>query len=501
MRALGEDVVPAGYKQQQVLISDLDDEDDLLDTLNKSEAKYEARAFDTGKLRRDLEHDVGVLAEALRRVEPITPKQDAKLQKLLEMVGESPLKEGKRLIFTEFKDTAKYLYEHLAEALGEATVEVVGGADKSKARVVGRFAPKANEALAKRYLGGGELMTVVATDVFSEGLNLQDCDKIVNYDLAWNPVRLIQRFGRIDRIGSEHDVIRGYNFLPDTELDRHLDLRATLRSRIREIHETIGEDARILEQDEQLNEEAMFAVYADGEAVPEDEETAIEPFGLGDAEAMIRNLREKDPAAYERIKSLRDGVRSGKAADVAGTIAYCEARAGSGRDEPAVQRELMLLDKHGGHVTSDLNAVLAKLRCEPDEPRVALADGHNRSVGKARAVFAQRVRERQSQRRHPRITSVSQRWLLAELSELHRASDMADVRGTIAELEAALRRPLPAVVRRALDRFRRDRPTGVRLVDAARRLYAEYNLSELAQAEAAELVTTVATSESLRDRS
>lgn len=84
---------------------------------------------------------------------------------------------------------------------------------------------------------------VVATDVLAEGLNLQDCDNIINYDLHWNPVKLIQRFGRIDRIGSDHDVVYGFNFLPETGLDRNLGLKQKLHNRIQEIHDTIGEDS------------------------------------------------------------------------------------------------------------------------------------------------------------------------------------------------------------------------------------------------------------------
>ena len=495
VKALDEEIVPAGYKQQQVLISDLDDEGDLFEALGETDVKYEARAFDVVALRRDLLHDVSVLAEALALVEPITPKRDDKLQTLLGLVRESPLKDGKRLVFTEFKDTARYLYEHLADELGEATVEIVGGADKSKARVVGRFAPTANPALAKRYLDGGELMTVVATDVFSEGLNLQDCDKIVNYDLAWNPVRLIQRFGRIDRIGSEFDVIRGYNFLPDTALDRHLDLRSTLRARIRDIHETIGEDARILESDEQLNEEAMFSVYADAEASTEDDEDAAEKLSLGDVEAIIRGLRESDPAGFEQISTMRDGVRSARTATFAGVAAYCEARASGGRDEPAVQRELMLLDEKGDHVTSEVAEILALLQCDPRERRHSLPDRHNRMVGRARAKFSESVRHRIAQRRHPRITSVSQRWVLTELTEMHRSEEYKDVRSQLGELENALRRPLSSAARRAIDRLRRTRPTGLRLVDAVKLIYVEHALGERADSDAGDLAVHVVTSE------
>ena len=105
---------------------------------------------------------------------------------------------------------------------------------KTKFRVVGRFSPESNPEY-RALPNEAELDTVIATDVLSEGLNLQDCNKIVNYDLHWNPVRLIQRFGRINRIGSEHDVVYGFNFLPETGIERNLNLRQKLENRIAEI--------------------------------------------------------------------------------------------------------------------------------------------------------------------------------------------------------------------------------------------------------------------------
>ena len=151
-------------------------------------------------------------------------------------------------------------------------------------------------------------MTVVATDVLAEGLNLQDCDKIINYDLHWNPVRLIQRFGPIDRIGSDHDVIYGFNFLPETGIERHLQLKQKLHNRIQEIHDTIGEDSAILDRTEQLNEEAMYAIYEKKGAqlgLFEDEDQ--EALDLNEAEEIMRQLRKEDPAEYKRIGDLRDG--------------------------------------------------------------------------------------------------------------------------------------------------------------------------------------------------
>src|SRR5208282_6388504 len=205
-------------------------------------------------------------------------------------------------------------------------VEVIYSGDKSKARVVGRFAPKANPEYRFQAVES-ELTTVVATDVLAEGLNLQDCDNIINYDLHWNPVRLIQRFGRIDRIGSDHDVVHGFNFLPETELDRHLDLKGKLHRRIQEIHDTIGEDSEILDRTEKLNEEAMYAIYEQKNGAQlslfEDEEDEF--LDLNEAEEILRQLRKENPAEYQRIADLRDGIRAAKTSTAKGQFVFCEA--------------------------------------------------------------------------------------------------------------------------------------------------------------------------------
>jgi len=190
----------------------------------------------------------------------------------------------------------------------QADIDVIYSGDKSKARIVGRFAPKANPEY-KFQSGDSELRTLVATDVLAEGLNLQDCNKIINYDLHWNPVRLIQRFGRIDRIGSDHEFVYGFNFLPEVGIENNLGLRQRLRNRIQEIHDTIGEDSAILDRTEQLNEEAMYAIYDKkslGSEALEDEEGEF--LDLNEAEEILRQLKSDDPAEYERIANLRDGI-------------------------------------------------------------------------------------------------------------------------------------------------------------------------------------------------
>ncbi|MFA5451315.1 MAG: helicase-related protein, partial [Dehalococcoidales bacterium] len=222
MVALEQGIVPAGDEAQDILYEPNDaEEQELIDALRAVTSRYNAHDFDMEKLIEHIEHDISLLKKIYSLVEPITPDKDDKLQMLIQRLNEKPLKDGKRLIFTQYADTAHYIYDNLNPSGKIEDIDVIYSGAKSKVRVVGRFAPKANPEY--QFVGGEkELMTLVATDVLAEGLNLQDCDKIINYDLHWNPVRLIQRFGRIDRIGSDHDVIYGFNFLPEIGIERNL---------------------------------------------------------------------------------------------------------------------------------------------------------------------------------------------------------------------------------------------------------------------------------------
>ncbi len=226
--ALDQGLIAAGDDAQQLLYeSDQDEEQALFDALSALGGRYLPADFDLDALRAAVVNDSVILRRMLTLVEPLTPERDAKLQALQTLLTQTPFNSGKVLIFTQYADTARYLYDVLAPRLKDE-VAVIYSREKSKAPIVARFAPKANRAL--KNLSGPEINTLIATDVLSEGLNLQDCNAIINYDLHWNPVRLIQRLGRIDRIGSEHETIYACNFLPERELEKNLDYRNGWRS-------------------------------------------------------------------------------------------------------------------------------------------------------------------------------------------------------------------------------------------------------------------------------
>lgn len=197
----------------------------------------------------DLRNDLIIFNEMLDEMEKITPADDAKLQCLKELIAgkqKEPINPGNKkiLIFTAFADTAGYLYDNLApyikEQFGLHTAKVTGS-DRCKSTIkqgydfqslLTLFSPVAKEKAVIMPKEEAEIDILIGTDCISEGQNLQDCDYLVNYDIHWNPVRIIQRFGRIDRIGSKNSRIQLVNFWPDISLDDYINLKSRVESRM-----------------------------------------------------------------------------------------------------------------------------------------------------------------------------------------------------------------------------------------------------------------------------
>ncbi len=472
LKALEGGIVPAGDQAQEILYDPNDaEEPDLMDALRQASAQYDIADFRIEPLRADIEHDIQLLRTMLALVSPITAAQDAKLQTLKKRTAEPPLNKGKCLIFTQYADTARYLFENLNPNGKRDDIDVIYSGDKSKERAVGRFAPKANPEYRFQQRGESEVFTLVATDVLAEGLNLQDGDTIINYDLHWNPVRLIQRFGRIDRIGSEHDVIYGFNFLPETGIEQNLGLRQILHHRIQEIHDTIGEDAVILDKSEQLNETAMYAIYeGEGEQLSLLEESEDEKaIDLNEAEEILRQLRREDPAEYERIANLRDGIRAAMPKSSQGTYLFCQA----GR-----YQQLFLVDETGDIISRDIPRILNHIKCDPELSGGESPTDYNAVIMRVKRLFTQETRELQSERKHRLSLKPAQRYMLKELQLIFaNASDEAAA-AQASRLEKVFRGPITNAVNRELNLLRRNGVTGTALLQNLIDLYHQHNMEE-----------------------
>ena len=264
----GENVAVGEYDFEEGF--DLDElNDDLLvgggkTTINLQDMDY--LSWDN-YLREDLE----VLQNLLQHTESITSEYDAKLQRLLEDIDgkiTNPInKENKKVIvFTAFSDTAEYLYDSLSEIIlerhGLHSVLITGGIDaRSTLKLPGRqkmdfnkaltlFSPVSKDKDAIFPQIQGEIDVLIATDCISEGQNLQDCDYLINYDIHWNPVRIIQRFGRIDRIGSRNTHIQMVNYWPDIQLDEYINLKARVENRMKVSVMTSTGDDNLLSDDD-----------------------------------------------------------------------------------------------------------------------------------------------------------------------------------------------------------------------------------------------------------
>ncbi len=178
-------------------------------------------------------------------------RPDEKLPRLLELLSaRSP--PARTLVFTEFRDTAEHIWQRLAASFQVGLItggsSYLGRQPCPRGEVIRRFAPRANDSSAVRR--AEEVFVLVATDVLAEGLNLQDANAVLSYELPWNPVRLIQRSGRIDRIGSQHAAVSFYNFMPDREFDELLGLVQRLRTKLRSLRSAVGHETPVLEADE-----------------------------------------------------------------------------------------------------------------------------------------------------------------------------------------------------------------------------------------------------------
>ena len=224
-----------------------DDEDDEEFLVNKARYPYHLRELNCTRWKEDLIKDKGTLTEAYESVKAITPERDGKLQAIKAHIrdkAENPPtdKDGKinrkLLVFTTFKDTAEYLYENLSDLAAELNLNmamVSGDVTRTKSRpnnfnaILTNFAPRAR---GRTDNGDDEIDLLIATDCISEGQNLQDCDTVLNYDIHWNPVRIIQRFGRIDRIGSRNKSVRMINYWPTEDMEVYLRLQSRVEARM-----------------------------------------------------------------------------------------------------------------------------------------------------------------------------------------------------------------------------------------------------------------------------
>ena len=350
-------------------------------TERRSRFKWLRPGLFGGQLAKDLKKDADALLALLRVSGEWDPAGDAKLETLFALLTRKHPGQ-KVLVFSQFADTVRYLAAQL-KSRGIARLAGATGDSIDPTVLAWRFSPVSNEK-RDQIEAEEELRVLIATDVLSEGQNLQDCSIVVNYDLPWAIIRLVQRAGRVDRIGQLAENILCYSFLPAEGVDRIIRLRARVRQRLTENAEVVGTDEAFFEDDR--NGQVIVDLYNEKAGILDgDADTEVDLASY--AYQIWKNAISGDPGLEKTIEALPPVVYSTKALPA-------EAR-GTDSGGPAPEGVLVYLctaegndalawvDREGNSVTESQFAVLKAAECSPDTPALPRAENHHRLVQNA----------------------------------------------------------------------------------------------------------------------
>jgi len=357
------------------------------------EKRLDEDRFDIPGLLSDTRNDLETVADFLKELQQFEPKQDKKLQAVIQLLRghlsglkDVVLQRHKVLIFSEFKDTARYLANQLRAAGIEDLVEIDSETpSEHRENIIRRFSPYYNDTSSPELAQSKEkeIRVLVSTDVLSEGLNLQDATRLINYDLHWNPVRLMQRIGRTDRrldpkveaqMVKDHpdlEKIRGsvqyYNCLPPDELNSLLSLWHTVTHKTLRISKTFGiENGKLLRPDDDYDVLKDFISQCEGM------ESRAEEMKL-----ELERLFKDCPELETRLRSLPTRIFSGKetATPTCRGVFFCYARPAKELDtgewtEKAGDVKWYLYEVDLDEITDDPNRIFQLIRCAPDHPRL-----------------------------------------------------------------------------------------------------------------------------------
>ena len=380
------------YIGKDINIFDLlerDDDEEIQRLLEADRLRdYDAAYFESG-YRALLQADLDLLREIQALWEPVTA--DPKLDQFIHELKRNPLLKGKQvIIFTESSETGAYLSEQLEGQFAGKVLSYNSAGGHHAGAGISRAS--ARLMIEQNYDPGHEtrkkdIRILVSTDVLAEGINLHRANIVINYDLPWNPTRVLQRVGRVNRVGTKHPDVVIFNFFPTTQSDAHLGLEANITAKLQAFHDTLGEDAKYLSEEEDVSQHELFGdrLYT---TLNRKETYLGEEEGQSELEFLqeIRHIRDKDPRLFEKIKRLPKKARAGRLDDwdvdqQPPQVLVSFFRRGrlkkfylAGHLEPL---ELTFLD------------AVNWLRCPPDTPRQPIPRNYYDMLERNRSAFAE----------------------------------------------------------------------------------------------------------------
>lgn len=359
-----------------------DDDEAIQKLIDEGKAgKYDSKDFKED-LKNDLEHDLGILKTIKTLWQQVD--RDPKLLKFKsELARNAVLKKNHLIIFTESKETANYLYENIdTEYPGKVLLFTGDSGESVRDKVIENFDARARHK-------SDEYHILISTEVLSEGVNLHRANCVINYDIPWNPTRMMQRVGRINRVDTPFDIIHTFNFFPTVQSNDHIKLKEAAEGKISAFLTLLGGDAELLTEGEPIGSHELFDRLTSKKTLEGDDEAEESELKYLQ---VIRDIRENDTALFEKIKHLPKKARTAKA---------CPSNVSPGGQQSPPARDAMItyfrrgkLQKffmaHGKKATTrelDFMTAAALLESSPQEEKAKLPKAMYDLLDKNKAAF------------------------------------------------------------------------------------------------------------------
>lgn len=352
---------------EEIHSDDENDDEKIIEVLesNKLDLDPLSSNYDKKMIKTELATDRKMISELLKDLEKIKPYGDTKLQKLNEdIIKYKVLEEGSRkaVIFSSYVDTASYVHKHLKATLDDKKVLLLTGSVSPKKRVdiLKQFSPRSNYTIENMPKELEEADVLVTTEVLSEGQNLQDCNYVINYDLPWNPMRIVQRVGRVDRLTSKYKEITSAVFVPEKELNDLLAIMEKLEAKIQIIADVVGAEGSILGEKENPKEfNAIDRIRRSDTSLIDDMERSAELLTMTTPYQEI--LKYIKGIGREGLRNIKMGKRSGLQSEYSGVVMIYREDSGD--------IHIILYDHKEARIVSvnDITDSFSKIRCNEDE--------------------------------------------------------------------------------------------------------------------------------------